>query len=87
MAWRMARCALPTNLCAIRFWTWSGTWLLLGKQILGNVVADRAGHAMHTALVSRILRDKTLWEEVTFPHEERATAVAHSSEASAGSSL
>jgi UDP-3-O-[3-hydroxymyristoyl] N-acetylglucosamine deacetylase len=27
------------------------------------VVADRAGHAMHTALVSRILRDRTLWEE------------------------
>src|ERR1700721_3849413 len=33
---------------------------LLGKQILGTVVADRAGHAMHTALVSKILRDKTL---------------------------
>ncbi len=30
-----------------------GDLALLGKQILGNVVADRAGHAMHTALVSR----------------------------------
>ena len=40
-----------------------GDLALLGKQILGNVVADRAGHAMHTALVSRILRDRTLWEE------------------------
>jgi UDP-3-O-[3-hydroxymyristoyl] N-acetylglucosamine deacetylase len=39
---------------------------------LGTVVADRAGHAMHTALVSRILRDKTLWEEVT--HAERDEA-------------
>ena len=47
-----------------------GDLALLGKQILGKVVADRAGHAMHTALVSRILRDKTLWEEVTFPGEE-----------------
>ena len=47
-----------------------GDLALLGKQILGNVVADRAGHAMHTALVSRILRDKTLWEEVTFPGED-----------------
>src|SRR5579863_5527008 len=64
-----------------------GDLALLGKQILGNVVADRAGHAMHTALVSRILRDKTLWEEVTFPSEERDSAVAHNSEAAAGSSL
>jgi len=28
-------------------------------------VADRAGHAMHTALVSLILRDHSLWEETT----------------------
>jgi UDP-3-O-[3-hydroxymyristoyl] N-acetylglucosamine deacetylase len=44
-----------------------GDLALLGKPILGRIVADRAGHAMHTALVSRILRDKTLWEEVTRP--------------------
>jgi UDP-3-O-[3-hydroxymyristoyl] N-acetylglucosamine deacetylase len=42
-----------------------GDLALLGRQILGNVVADRAGHAMHTALVSRLLRDHTLWEETT----------------------
>lgn len=42
-----------------------GDLALLGKQILGKVVADRAGHAMHTALVSRLLRDQTLWEETT----------------------
>jgi UDP-3-O-[3-hydroxymyristoyl] N-acetylglucosamine deacetylase len=42
-----------------------GDLALLGKRILGNVVADRAGHAMHTALVSRILRDRSLWEETT----------------------
>jgi UDP-3-O-[3-hydroxymyristoyl] N-acetylglucosamine deacetylase len=42
-----------------------GDLALVGKQILGNIVADRAGHAMHTALVSRLLRDKTLWEETT----------------------
>jgi len=66
---------------------WVGDLALLGKQILGNVVADRAGHAMHTALVSRILRDKTLWEEVTFPSEDRASAPIASAEAAAGSSL
>jgi len=42
-----------------------GDLALLGGRILGRVVADRAGHAMHTALVSRILRDKSLWEETT----------------------
>jgi UDP-3-O-[3-hydroxymyristoyl] N-acetylglucosamine deacetylase len=46
-----------------------GDLALLGKPILGRIVADRAGHAMHTALVSRILRDKTLWEEVTLAEE------------------
>ena len=46
-----------------------GDLALLGKQILGNVVADRAGHAMHTALVSRLLRDRTLWEETTVEEE------------------
>lgn len=42
-----------------------GDLALIGKQILGSVVADRAGHAMHTALVSRLLRDKSYWEETT----------------------
>jgi UDP-3-O-[3-hydroxymyristoyl] N-acetylglucosamine deacetylase len=48
-----------------------GDLALLGKQILGTVVADRAGHAMHTALVSRLLRDRSLWEETTVEHEPR----------------
>ncbi len=64
-----------------------GDLALLGKQILGNVVADRAGHAMHTALVSRILRDKTLWEEVTVSGEERVEAADSGSRAAAGSAL
>jgi UDP-3-O-[3-hydroxymyristoyl] N-acetylglucosamine deacetylase len=62
-----------------------GDLALLGKQILGRVVADRAGHAMHTALVSRILRDKTLWEEVTSPEDDKTPTVDASAEAAAGS--
>ena len=59
-----------------------GDLALLGKRVLGNVVANRAGHAMHTALVSRILRDRTLWEETTLDGEARPQfaplpAVAH----------
>ncbi|PYX61285.1 MAG: UDP-3-O-[3-hydroxymyristoyl] N-acetylglucosamine deacetylase [Acidobacteria bacterium] len=53
-----------------------GDLALLGKQILGSVVADRAGHAMHTALVSRILRDKSLWEETTIEESSGPTQSA-----------
>ena len=42
-----------------------GDLALLGKHVRGRVVADRAGHAMHTALVTRLLRDRSLWEEIT----------------------
>jgi len=42
-----------------------GDLALLGKQVVGRIVADRAGHAMHTALVSRLLKDRSLWEETT----------------------
>jgi UDP-3-O-[3-hydroxymyristoyl] N-acetylglucosamine deacetylase len=48
-----------------------GDLALTGRQILGNVVADRAGHAMHTALVSRLLRDQSLWEETALSAEPR----------------
>ena len=64
-----------------------GDLALLGKQLLGKVVADRAGHAMHTALVSRILRDKTLWEEVTLREEDEDFAAPRRAHASAGQSL
>jgi UDP-3-O-[3-hydroxymyristoyl] N-acetylglucosamine deacetylase len=64
-----------------------GDLALLGKPILGRIVADRAGHAMHTALVSRILRDKTLWEEVTLPEEEKTNVTHYSAHAAVGSSL
>ncbi len=64
-----------------------GDLALLGKQILGKVVADRAGHAMHTALVSRILRDKTLWEEVTVSESAAPSANVSSAHVSAGSSV
>lgn len=52
-----------------------GDLALIGRQILGNVVADRAGHAMHTALVSRILRDRSLWEETSVEDETESVAM------------
>jgi UDP-3-O-[3-hydroxymyristoyl] N-acetylglucosamine deacetylase len=53
-----------------------GDLALIGKQILGSVVADRAGHAMHTALVSRILRDRSYWEETALEDDTAAPALA-----------
>jgi UDP-3-O-[3-hydroxymyristoyl] N-acetylglucosamine deacetylase len=63
-----------------------GDLALLGKQIIGRIVADRAGHAMHTALVSRLLKDKSLWEETseiieTENFSESLADAAHSSQA------
>jgi UDP-3-O-[3-hydroxymyristoyl] N-acetylglucosamine deacetylase len=39
-----------------------GDLALAGRRIEGHVVAERAGHAMHTALVSRLLKDRSAWE-------------------------
>lgn len=44
-----------------------GDLALAGKRIEGHVVAERAGHAMHTALVSRLLKDRSAWELVHVP--------------------
>jgi UDP-3-O-[3-hydroxymyristoyl] N-acetylglucosamine deacetylase len=62
-----------------------GDLALIGRRILGNVVADRAGHAMHTALVSRLLRDQASWEEVTLAREEEAADVPVEPERAAAS--
>ncbi len=42
-----------------------GDLALFGRRVLGYVKADRAGHALHTAIVSRILRDQSYAEEIT----------------------
>jgi UDP-3-O-[3-hydroxymyristoyl] N-acetylglucosamine deacetylase len=39
-----------------------GDLALAGRRIQGHVVAERAGHAMHTALVQRLMRDRSAWE-------------------------
>jgi UDP-3-O-[3-hydroxymyristoyl] N-acetylglucosamine deacetylase len=62
-----------------------GDLALAGRRIEGHVVAERAGHAMHTALVSRLLKDRSAWElahvPVAVPKVEEATdteaAISH----------
>ncbi len=43
-----------------------GDLALIGRPLLGHVIAERAGHAMHTALVAKIMSDSSLYEVVTF---------------------
>jgi UDP-3-O-[3-hydroxymyristoyl] N-acetylglucosamine deacetylase len=38
-----------------------GDLALAGRRIQGRVIAERAGHAMHTALVQGLLRDRSAW--------------------------
>jgi len=52
-----------------------GDLALAGRRIEGHVVAERAGHAMHTALVSRLIKDRSAWELAHVPVE---TATAES---------
>jgi UDP-3-O-[3-hydroxymyristoyl] N-acetylglucosamine deacetylase len=39
------------------------------------VIAERAGHAMHVALVAKIMSDASLYETISF--DRMATRVAH----------
>jgi UDP-3-O-[3-hydroxymyristoyl] N-acetylglucosamine deacetylase len=60
-----------------------GDLALAGRRIWGRVVAERAGHAMHTALVQRLLQDRSAWElahryEETAEPEAAAANVAES---------
>jgi UDP-3-O-[3-hydroxymyristoyl] N-acetylglucosamine deacetylase len=56
-----------------------GDLALAGRRIEGHVVAERAGHAMHTALVSRLLKDRSAWELAHVPveTEEEASLETH----------
>ena len=53
-----------------------GDLALAGHRIEGHVVAERAGHAMHTALVSRLLKDRSAWELAPIPTIQRGVEAA-----------
>jgi UDP-3-O-[3-hydroxymyristoyl] N-acetylglucosamine deacetylase len=42
-----------------------GDLALIGKPLIGHVIAEKAGHAMHFALVNKIMSDPTLYEILT----------------------
>ncbi len=42
-----------------------GDLVMLGRPLLGHVVVERGGHALHYALVARLLREKDAWTLAT----------------------
>jgi len=42
-----------------------GDLALIGRPLIGHVVARRPGHALHTALVLKLLRTPSAWRELT----------------------
>ena len=53
-----------------------GDLALLGHSVIGKVVAARAGHAMHVALVDRIMNDPASFEIVMLDQLERAAGAS-----------
>ncbi len=53
-----------------------GDLALAGKRIQGRVVAERAGHAMHTALVKRLMQDRSAWDLAHGPEERTESSAA-----------
>lgn len=49
-----------------------GDLALIGRPLLGQVVAEKAGHAMHVALVNKIMSDSSLYEIVTLERKRQA---------------
>jgi len=61
-----------------------GDLALAGRRLEGHVVAERAGHAMHTALVARLLKDRSAWELAHVPVTTLATNNAAQSKRDSG---
>ncbi len=55
----------PDEFCRHKILDLIGDFSLLGHPLIGHVVADRAGHAMHAQLVSQLLRQKDCWTLTT----------------------
>jgi len=66
----------PDECCRHKALDLIGDLALLGRPLLGHVIAECAGHAMHAALVTRIMQDSSLYELLTFDQLARRVAQA-----------
>jgi UDP-3-O-[3-hydroxymyristoyl] N-acetylglucosamine deacetylase len=73
----------PDEFCRHKILDLIGDLALLGHPLIGHVVAERAGHAMHYALVSRLLREKDSWTLVDRDPLETGASSRHSEELAA----
>ncbi|MGH9863541.1 MAG: UDP-3-O-acyl-N-acetylglucosamine deacetylase [Candidatus Acidiferrales bacterium] len=55
----------PDEFCRHKALDLIGDLALVGRPLIGHVVARRAGHALHTALVLKLLRTPSSWREIT----------------------
>ena len=55
----------PDECCRHKVLDLIGDLALVGHPLRARVIAERAGHAMHTALVLKLVRDRSLWELTT----------------------
>jgi UDP-3-O-[3-hydroxymyristoyl] N-acetylglucosamine deacetylase len=53
-----------------------GDLALVGRPLQARIVAHKAGHALHTQLVTRLLADRSLWVETTEEPAEKAHVAA-----------
>lgn len=65
----------PDEPCRHKLLDLIGDVALLGHPLLGRLVASRAGHAMHVALVDRIMHEPDCYEIMTLDQVESRAAV------------
>jgi UDP-3-O-[3-hydroxymyristoyl] N-acetylglucosamine deacetylase len=66
----------PDECCRHKALDLIGDLALIGRPLLGLVVAEKAGHAMHVALVKKIMSDPSLYNVVTLDRHSLAIAGA-----------
>jgi UDP-3-O-acyl-N-acetylglucosamine deacetylase len=64
-----------------------GDLALVGLPLLARVEAHKAGHSLHTQLVSRLLADPSLWMITTAEFEARQLATGRNGLHEAGAAL
>lgn len=64
----------PDECCRHKALDLIGDLALIGKPLLGCVVANKAGHAMHVALVKKLMSDPSFYEICTFGRTSGAVA-------------
>jgi UDP-3-O-[3-hydroxymyristoyl] N-acetylglucosamine deacetylase len=66
----------PDEFCRHKILDLIGDLVLFGHPLIGHVVVERGGHALHAALVSRLLAEKDAWTLTTLPEAEVPVSAA-----------